>query len=95
LTEKAPFLITVTMSGGEPNPFNTYLVRKCVSMDDVINGFKRQGVNIESKNLNKEMLTTGYHYVVVDGPAEGKLIWRGQCRKLIKGEFYQRIIKEE
>jgi len=95
LTEKAPFLITIALDGVS-TPHNTYLVRQCVAMDELEAAWARSGIRIHNRqNFKKSLFIPSYHYIIVDGIAEGRLLDRYKCRKIAKGEWYSRVISQE
>jgi hypothetical protein len=95
LTEKAPFLITIALDGVS-TPYDTYLVRQCVSIDELEAAWARSGIKINNrKNLKKSLFIPSYHYIIVDGVAEGRLLEKYKCRKIARGEWYSRVISEE
>lgn len=90
LTEKAPFI--VTLLNEDTTEYNTYLVKNCVSMDELSRAFYIQGTNYKSKHFRKALFDPNNLYIVVDGLGRDRYIEKIKCRKLVKGERYRRLI---
>lgn len=88
LTEKAPFLITISLDD-IPTAYDTYLVRQCVAMDELEAAWARSGIKLSDysyKNMKKSLFIPNHNYIIVDGRAEGRVMEKYKCRKLVKGE---------
>jgi hypothetical protein len=97
LVEKAPFLVTAVTWQNDPNRFNTYLVRPCVSMDELRDAFYLAGINPYKKNFKKSLLDPSNHYIIVNcvheykydqdlSRAVGRAIEKEKFRKLTEEE---------
>lgn len=92
LTEKAPFLITISKSGH--TLYDVYLVRQCANMGEMQKALLNTGINPFARNLSKSLLDPKCHYIIVDGPAKGIPIHKEKCIRLVRGEYYERILNQ-